>query len=302
MLDLHRLTLLRELSLRGTIAAVADSTGVSASAISQHLATLEREAAVPLLRRTGRTLALTPAALRLVARAEELLATMEVAEAELRDPGKDLAGTVRLAVFQSAALTLIPGALLRVRDEHPQLRVVMTQREPAAALADTAARDFDVVVAEEYPHHSAPHYANIEKMPLTHDEILLAVPRSGPFAGIGSLADAGDAAWIMEPSGAASRHFAEQACRVAGFEPDIRFETADLQAHAHLVEEGLGVALIPGLMWRSRRIDAVALELDGNPHRTVFTAVRRSARRSPAVETVRQALKTQAQALAMAGR
>lgn len=299
MMDLHRLTLLRELSLRGTIAAVADSTGLSASAISQHLATLEREAGVPLLRRTGRTLTLTPAAVRLVERAEQLLATMEVAEAELHDPSEDLAGTVRLAVFQSAALTLIPGALLRLSREHPQLRVVMTQREPAAALADTAARDFDVVVAEEYPHHSAPHYPNIERMPLTHDEILLAVPRTGPFAGIASLADAGRAPWIMEPQGAASRHFAEQSCRMAGFEPDVRFETADLQAHAHLVEEGLGVALIPGLMWRARSIDADAVALNGAPHRTVFTAVRRSARRSPAVEAVRRALRDQAQALAI---
>ena len=49
---------------------------------------------------------------------------------------------------------------------------------------------------------------------------------------ITSLADTAELAWVMEPRGAASRHWAEQACRSAGFEPDVRFETADLQARS----------------------------------------------------------------------
>lgn len=298
MLDLRRLTLLRELSLRGTITAVSASTGLSASAISQHLSTLEREAGVRLVRRAGRGLALTPAAERLVRRTEQLLSTMEKAESELHEPSRDLEGSVRVAIFQSAALSLIPSALLDLRNEHPRLRVVMTQREPAAALEDTWARDFDLVVAEEYPQHAAPHYPGIERVPLTHDEILLAVPRRGPLAGVVSLADARAHPWVMEPRGAASRHFAEQACRVAGFEPDVRFETADLQAHAQIVEAGLAFSLIPGLMWRARRIDADPIFLRHHPHRTVFTAARASARRSPAVDAVRAALRGAAESLA----
>ena len=295
MLDLHRLSLLRELSLRGTINAVAGTTGLSASAISQHLSTLEREAGVTLLRRAGRVLTLTPAAERLVHRTEELLATMERAEGELADVGGKPAGTVRLAIFQSAALSLLPGALLRLRDRHPEVRVVATQREPAAALQDTWVRDVDLVVAEEYPHHAAPHYPGVERVPLTHDEILLAVGRGLPVV---SLSDAAAHPWVMEPRGSASRHFAEQQCRLAGFEPDVRFETADLQTHAQLVESGLAVALIPGLMWRGRSIDALARRLPERPHRTVFTAARGSSRRSAAVGAVRAALLRAAQDLA----
>jgi len=286
MLDLHRLSLLRELSLRGTITAVAATTGLSASAVSQHLSTLEREAGVALLRRSGRTLALTPAAERLVNRTEELLATMERAQSELAETGVPQ-GTVRLAIFQSAALALLPGALLHLRDRHPDVRVIATQREPAAALEDTWVRDVDLVVAEEYPHHAAPHYPGVERVPLTHDEILLAVGRSLDIHG---LADAARVPWVMEPRGAASRHYAEQQCRLAGFEPDVRFETADLQTHAQLVESGLAVALIPGLMWRGRAIDAHARRLPERPHRTVFTAARGSSRRSAAVSAVRSAL------------
>ncbi|MGC4173975.1 LysR family transcriptional regulator [Demequina sp.] len=294
MLDLHRLSLLRELSLRGTITAVASTTGLSASAISQHLSTLEREAGVTLLRRSGRVLTLTPAAERLVHRTEELLATMERAEAELADATGRAHGTVRLAIFQSASLALLPGALLHLRSRHPDVRVVATQREPAAALDDTWARDVDLVVAEEYPHHSAPHYPGIERVPLTHDEILLGV---GHGLGIDALSQAANMPWVMEPRGAASRHFAEQQCRLAGFEPDVRFETTDLQTHAQLVESGLAVALIPGLMWRGRGIDAAARRLPERPHRTVFTAARTSSRRSAAVSAVRAALLQAAQDL-----
>lgn len=292
MLDLHRLSLLRELSLRGTITAVSVTTGLSASAISQHLSTLEREAGVPLLRRSGRTLSLTPAAQRLVQRTEELLATMERAQSELADASGRASGTVRLAIFQSAALALLPGALIHLHKRHPDVRVVATQREPAAALADTWVRDVDLVVAEEYPHHSAPHYPGLERTALAHDEILLATGRN---VAASTLADAADLAWVMEPRGAASRHFAEQQCRLAGFEPDVRFETADLHAHVQLVESGLAAALIPGLMWRGRTIDAHAHHLPDRPHRTVFTAARGSSRRSAAVVAVRAALVLAAQ-------
>lgn len=295
MLDLHRLSLLRELSLRGTITAVSATSGLSASAISQHLSTLEREAGVPLLRRTGRVLALTPAAERLVQRTEEILATMEQAEAELASPGEHPAGTVRLAIFQSASLALLPRALQRLRDRSPEVRVIVTQREPASALEDTWVRDVDLVVAEEYPHHSAPHYPGVERAPLTHDEIFLGVAEG---LGVASLAETRGLPWVMEPRGAASRHFAEQQCRLAGFEPDVRFETTDLQTHAQLVENGLAVALLPGLMWRGRPIDAVPMRLPERPHRTVFTATRGSSRRSAAVNAVRAALVAAAEDLA----
>ncbi|MFC6235950.1 LysR family transcriptional regulator, partial [Leucobacter soli] len=62
MLEMKRLRLLWELRARGTVAAVAEALNYSPSAVSQQLALLEREAGVQLLRRVGRTLALTPAA------------------------------------------------------------------------------------------------------------------------------------------------------------------------------------------------------------------------------------------------
>ncbi len=295
MLDLARLRMLREFAARGTIAAAAESMGYTPSAISQQLSILEREAGVALTVKSGRRLRLTAAGERLVARAETILATLEIAQAELRDGAETIDGTVRLAVFQSAALSLVPAALVALAAAHPTLRVHVTQSEPGVALADTWARNFDLVVAEEYPHHSAPHYQGIDRSPLISDEIRLCV--GGNWSAVTSLAEVEQAPWVMEPEGTATRHFAEQACRTAGFEPDVRFETADLQAHVRYIQEGLAVGLLPGLMWGHSALKDSALPLRPVAERTVFTAARVSSRGDAAIGAVRAALEIAAASL-----
>ena len=217
-----------------------------------------------LLRKTGRRVQLTPQAEVLVAHTSQLLETLEQAEADLAASLTTVTGTVRIAVFQSAALALMPGALTRMSASYPEVRVEMTQREPETALHETWAWDFDLVIAEQYPGHAAPHYAELDRVALTRDAIRLAVPPSSPErAAIRTLADTAGLPWVMEPRGAASRHWAEQACRSAGFEPDVRFETADLQAQIRLIESGNAVALMPDLVWTGRGTSAQLLDLPG---------------------------------------
>jgi DNA-binding transcriptional LysR family regulator len=291
MLDVRRLTLLRELALRGTIAAVAAALHQTPSAVSQQLTQLEREAGVPLLRKAGRRLQLTPQAEILVRRTEEVLTTLEAADTELAASLTQATGVIRVAIFQSVALALLPDALDVLEREHPSLTVVVTQREPETALHETFARDFDLVIAEEYPDHAAPQLTGLDRMPLTTDAIRLAVPPAGAarFA-VRDIRDARDAPWVMEPYGAASRHWAEQACRRAGFEPQVRFETADLQAHVRLIQTGHAVALLPDLIWQGARPSVDLVPLDGEPRRTVFTSTRLASAAHPSVVAFRDAL------------
>lgn len=295
MLDVRRLRLLRELKIRGTLAEVADALQYSPSSVSQQLALLEKEAGVQLLRKTGRRVQLTPQAEVLVAHTAHLLETLEQAEADLAASLTTVSGTVRIAVFQSAALALMPGTLTRMASSYPEVRIEMVQREPETALHETWARDFDLVIAEQYPGHAAPRYAELDRIRLTSDAIRLAIPgRDMGLAPISSLEDTADLAWVMEPRGAASRHWAEQACRSAGFEPDVRYETADLQAQIRLIESGNAVALMPELVWAGRSTTCRILPLDGAPRRTVFTAQRVASRQSAALTAFRAALEAAA--------
>jgi DNA-binding transcriptional LysR family regulator len=299
MLDVRRLRLLRELKIRGTLAEVAAALQYSPSSVSQQLALLEKEAGVELLRKTGRKVQLTPQAEVLVAHTAQLLETLEQAEADLAASLTTVSGTVRIAVFQSAALALMPDTLTLMAGTYPEVRIEMTQREPETALHETWARDFDIVIAEQYPGHAAPRYPELDRIKLTTDAIRLAVPpESGERPPIRSLADTAELAWVMEPRGAASRHWAEQACRSAGFEPDVRFETADLQAQIRLIESGNAVGLMPDLVWTGRGTTAELIELPEKPRRTVFTSVRRSSAQRPAILAAREILATTAASIA----
>jgi DNA-binding transcriptional LysR family regulator len=287
VLDLKRLRLLRELKMRGTITAVAEAFSYSPSSVSQQLALLEVEAGVPLLVKSGRRVQLTPQAEVLVEHTTLLLERVELMESELVSSLTEVRGTVRLAVFQSAALGIVPQALTLLTEEYPALRVEITQREPENALLEVWAREFDLVIAEQYPGHAAPREPDLDRVGLCEDELRLGVP-SG--RGIRSIADAARLPWVMEPRGTASRHWAEQTCRQAGFEPDVRFETADLQAHIRLIESGNAVAILPDLVWSGRTPSVELVGLEGAPKRTVFTSAREASRERPTILACRDIL------------
>lgn len=293
MIDVKRLRTLRELAARGTVIAVADALDYSPSAVSQQLATLEREVGVPLFRRSGRTLELTAAARFLAAEADEVLGLLERIESAMRRNQDEVSGSVRVATFQTAMLALLPQTLSRLRTEYPGLRVDVVQHEPEAGLFETWARGFDLVIAEHYPDHAPIQFTGLDREPLTRDRIDLAVPTRGinpEFDDVAALPDAAALPWVMEPRPAASRHWTEQLCRTAGFEPDVRFETADLQAHLRLVESGNAAALLPGLIHADADPRVRLIGLPGDPHRTVFSAARLSSARHPGITALRSIL------------
>ena len=300
MLDVRRLRLLVELSQRGTLAAVAEALSYSPSSVSQQLSQLEREAGVPLLVQAGRRVQLTPQAELLVAHARAVLDRLEEAEAEVARSLTTVGGTVRIAVFQSAAHAVVPQALTLLRAEHPGLRVEITEREPELALFDVAARDFDLVVAEQYPGYTRAHRTELDRVPLAADAIRLALPPhpAGGRPQFDRLADAARRPWVLEPAGTASREWAEQLCRDAGFEPDVRFETADLMAHIRLIRSGNAVGLLPDLVWAGEAPSVTLVDLPGHPQREVFTSTRHAAAVRPAVVACRDALARAARATA----
>ncbi|MFJ4617193.1 LysR substrate-binding domain-containing protein [Streptomyces sp. NPDC088812] len=296
MYDLHRLRLLRELKHRGTLAAVATALSYAPSSVSQQLSQLESEVGVPLLEPVGRRVRLTEQAEILVAHTEAVLERLERAEADIAASLTDLTGTLRVASFQTAALTLVPAALGLLRERHPRLRVHVTQREPERALPALSARDFDLVLAEEYPGDPNARPAGLEQEDLLDDPLRLALPRPsdgpdtvGPTAVLRSLAKH---PWVMEPDGTAARHWAMTLCRNAGFEPDVRFESTDVLLHLRLVEQGHAAAVLPDLVWGGRLPSVPVRQLPrGQRSRRVFTVVRRGGSRHPAVLACRDALR-----------
>lgn len=294
MLDLRRLRLLRELRRRGTITAVAEALNFSPSAVSQQLSTLEKETGVPLLEPAGRRVRLTPQADVLVEHAERLLAEMERAEAALARSLHDTVGTLRVAAFQTAVLTLVPQTLLRLADEHPGLRVEVTEAEPEAALPALLSGQFDLVLGEEYPRRPLPRPRESERHDLFTDELRLATPTAWPERSLAALAAR---PFVLEPPGTTAHDWSTAACRTAGFEPDVRYLSTDLQIHLTLVAHGLAAALVPNLSGAATRAGVTVHRLPGRPARAVFAAVRIGAAEHPTVQAFTTALTEVHQAL-----
>jgi DNA-binding transcriptional LysR family regulator len=289
MFDLHRLRLLRELKYRGTLAAVAAALSYAPSSVSQQLSQLEAEVGVPLLEPFGRRVRLTEQAEILVAHTEAVLQRMERAEADIAASLTDLTGTLRIASFQTAALALVPTALGLLRDQHPHLRVHVTHRE--SALPALQARDFDLVIAEEYPGHPNPLPAELEQQALFDDTLHLALPRPGAGGTMAALRALADHPWVMEPEGTPARRWATTVCRNAGFEPDVRFETTDLLLHLRLVEQEHASAFLPGLVWSGQSPTVPLRQLPRAQRvRRIFTVIRRGRGHHPAIRACRDAL------------
>ncbi len=286
MLDLHRLRLLRELSHRGTLAAVACALSYSPSAVSQQLTKLESEVGVPLLQRVGRGVRLTTHAEVLVAHTEAVLARLEQAEADLASAADELAGTVQIAAFQSVAFAFVPSVLTQLASRHPRLRLDFEVCEPDDAIAGLLTHDLDLVVDEEFPGWPVAPDDRLDRELLLDDPLLLVVPESwGP---VQEITDLRDRPWTLEPSGTRGRVWAEMFCREHGFQPEVPFGFNDLAMRCRMVETGHAAALLTDLA--PLEIGKITSStLPEHPTRRICTVVRRGTATHPVALALRQA-------------
>ena len=287
MWDLHRLRLLHELELRGTITAVAETLNYAPSSVSQQLARLESEVGVALLEQDGRRLRLTPAGRRVSRYAGQVIDLQEGVRSELA-PDRPVPETIRLATLESAARALVPYALTTVRREAPHLRIEASVVPPETGLSELRSRGFDLAMAEQYPGYTRAHHDQLHREVLGTDTMRLVVPADST---IRVLADARDLPWVMEPRGTAAQDWVVQQCRAEGFEPDIRYHSADLSVHVHLIRAGHAVSLLPDLIWTAEPRGVRRISLPGPFYRELFTSVRRATVTHPAIGTVRRALR-----------
>ena len=273
------------------MAAVAEALNASSSSISQQLGLLEDETGVCLFEPVGRGVRLTPAARALVEHTRVIVERLERAEAELQTSGDTLKGTLRVASFESLISTLVPPAILHLAQEHADLRVEIVHQDPRPALDGLLTHEFDLVMGEELPGLPQRRRAELHEEDLVYDEILLALPKAGPWAGRARrLPSLGQTPWVMDPPDNSFADWSITRCREAGFEPDIRYETADPELQLRFVETGLAAAFVPRLFVRNHNARVRLVRLKGRPARRLFTISRRSSAAHPAVVAFRTSM------------
>ena len=288
MLDLRRLAVLRRFALRGTIAATADDLGYSPSAVSQQLATLEREAGVALIERTARRANLTEAGRELAEHAGRILAAVEAAHSRMRARAADVSGRVTVSCIPTLAPLLAP-QLARLQREHAELTVVAHETGSTGAATAVLEGGYDLAVTDDWAATPSAERTGLVVCRLRREEVVLAVGPDHPLTGHHAPVTAAvlrtvvhDGTWLCAPAGQLSRAAGDRRLAAIGAVPGQRWEFQGLQVLAALVATGAGQALLPDGIARSQP-GVTALRLVPRMHRTVLALTRTTAWEDPAV-------------------
>ena len=283
MLDVRRMRVLREVAVRGSFSAAAESLSFTQSAISQQIAALEREAGCTLVQRNARGIRLTEAGEALVRHADAILARLSEAEAELEAIAGLRGGRLRMASFESAAATLMPLAIASFRAEHPDVELSMLMMEPEDSAPLLKAGELDLALG--FDARIRGEVDGVTRHHLITDPMFIAMPADHPYAHKRSLrlADLADDPWVAGTTDCECNRLINRACAIAGFEPRIAFQTDDYTAMQGFVAAGVGVSMIAELGLTSIRDDIVVRSLGREtPVREVFAMTATDAHRTPA--------------------
>jgi DNA-binding transcriptional LysR family regulator len=298
MLDVRRLQVLGEVARRGSFSAAADALYLSQSAVSQQVAGLEREVGVPLLERTPEGPKPTDAGRLLIDHGDAAIARLEEAERDLAAIAGLEGGEVRIASFPSATGGLLMDALREFSKRYPGVDLSVTESEPESSLPSLRAADIDVAIVFDYPVVAREHEdRDIERMLLLTESMYLALPKDHRLASQGTvrIAELSDEPWLcgVRPSSCAEGIVA--ACREAGFEPRIAFESEEYHVLQGYVAAGLGVTLLPDLALPTLHPEVVVKATTPQTlQRRVWAAVRSKGARSAATEAMLEVLRESA--------
>jgi DNA-binding transcriptional LysR family regulator len=294
MLDVRRLRVLSEVAAQGSFSAAGHALTLTQSAVSQHIAALEREVGQALVERGTRPLQLTDAGYALTRHATGIFARLDGAEQELEEIAGRRHGRLRFGSFPTALGTFVPAAFAHFRERHPEVVLFVIDDHLQRLVPRLEAGELDLALI--YEHDSLPDVAarDLVRVPLFEDPFKAVLPEGHRLAGRSkplALADLAGETWIGGGPASAWYRIVREACAGAGFTPEARFTTDDAVAVQALVAAGLGVAVIPGLPL-TRPLDGVAVRplLPGGPARRISVARPRDAYRGPAVAAMVEAL------------
>lgn len=269
MLDPRRLLTFHAVARAGSFSAAARELNLTQPAVSQQVAALERELGARLLHRGPGGLTLTAAGEVALEHGAALAERLALADTQLAELGDD-DGPLRVGAFPSALATLVPAAIARL----VPLRVEAIEGTTADLAAGVA--DGSLHVAVCFQDASAPprEHPGLRRHELLEEPF---VPVVGPGHRLVSrrtirLRELADDPW-MAPS---ADGIVADACRAAGFEPDLRFLTRDVLAFRALVAADLAVTLTPRLIAGELHGVRVLELCDDPPCRTLYALTPRT--------------------------
>ena len=247
MLDTHRLRIFRSVVASGSIQAAASHLGFTPSAVSQQVATLQRETGLVLLERSGRGIVPTAAGKALVAESDEVIASLTRLGSVIADLREGRTGRLTVGYFASAGAVWMPQVAKTLTDEFPELLLELVLSE----LPEDAPQlnlDINLVNGPQYDEREPP--AGYHRRRLVDDPFVALVHVDHPLARLDTvpLAEMGGEAWVDNDfADGQCRHIIMDACSAAGFVPRFIVQAQDHYTAIAFVAAGVGITVLPQL-------------------------------------------------------
>ncbi|BEV11663.1 hydrogen peroxide-inducible genes activator [Asticcacaulis sp. DW145] len=246
---LRQLQYLKLLNEHKSFVAAAEAAFVSQPALSSGIAELEKALGVRLIDRTRGQVIMTAIGEDVLRRAEDILARAEDLVEAAKGANRPLAGRFRLGVIPTIAPFLLPQALLKLRQEFPQLRLFLREDQTSRLIGSLKSGSLDAaVIALPYDLSGLDHAF------ICKDEILAVMPKDHPLSHEAEVEPEAlkSSELILLEDGHCLRDHALAACQWnAPGASDVNqslnggFAATSLNTLVQMVDAGLGVSLLP---------------------------------------------------------
>lgn len=250
---MHRYAAFLKVVEVGSFTKAAEILGYTQPAMSQMIASLENELSIKLLYRSRYGVRLTPEGERLLPSVQSAVAqyqSMQNIAGEIR--GLE-SGVVRIGTISSISCHWLPPVIREFWEQYPNVQLIVHQGDYTTIpeWVRTGELDFGFVTPDAVDG-TDPRF-------LKYGEHRVCLPKHHPLArkAVVSLEELSKEPFLLLEEGIYSEPLA--AFHAAGLEPNIRMTMHDDYSILSMVEQGLGVTILPELVLRKQSYDIVML-------------------------------------------
>lgn len=242
IMELYQLGYFIEIARQRSFTRAAERLHMAQPALSQQMRNLESELGTALFIRGRKEIQLTAAGKAFLPRAEALLTQAEAAKAIVSDVAQLRGGKLIIAAIPSVSACLLPEVIRSFSRKHEQVELQLIEDSSERVSENVESGLADIGFLQLPASKSA-----FETRTIISEPFVLLVAKSHPLVKQKEVALKQLAAESFIFYKGRARDTALEACRKAGFEPQIACESGELETVRALVAAGLGLAVVPQL-------------------------------------------------------
>lgn len=289
-MEIRQLQYAIQIAAERNFSRAAEKLHIAQPSLSQQLSKLEKELGVLLFQRNTSSVELTHAGEVFVRAAQQILHDVDLLRQEMSDISQLRSGKVIVGSMPITGSHLLPHVLPAFKQSYPSIEITLLEDSSLALEKLTAEGKTDLSLLSLPLQEASLAYEVIGE-----EMIDLAVPPNHPLANRIKTASPEPVAleelknelFIVLKKGQGFRKMTFDLCKQAGFEPNVVFESNNMETVQSLVATGMGVTLVPRFIARSPRSEFVPVYLplaEPVPTRTLVIAYRRGRYLSKAAE------------------